>query len=113
MSSKCSNFRTKMFLCPFVIYVGPFVTNIYKLMAANRGNTLKPDRNLHVYSGHDVSLINIMRALNITSQTNDVLDFGAALYFELHENQVVNQLEVKVGITVHYIRTIFSDVFRY
>lgn len=66
-------------------------------MESKEANTLKPDRDLFIFSGHDVSLINIMRALNITTQTAVVPDFGAALYFELHENQATNQLEVKVS----------------
>lgn len=56
-----------------------------------------PSRNLYIYSGHDVTLVNVMRALNISAQTADKPDFGATIYFELHENQSSGPLEVKVS----------------
>lgn len=54
-------------------------------------------RRLFIYSGHDVTLINTMRALDIVSQTSRKPDYGSALYFELHQNpNFDNDLEVKV-----------------
>lgn len=61
------------------------------------------ERRLFIYSGHDVTLINTMRALDIVSQTSRKPDYGAALHFELHQNpNFDNDLEVKV----HFIRLI-------
>lgn len=72
------------------------MTNIYQLMSKDQ-SIKNPSRNLYIYSGHDVTLVNVMRALNISAQTANKPDFGATLYFELHENHSSGQLEVKVS----------------
>lgn len=66
-------------------------------MVEKKAGQLKPDRNLFVYSGHDVTLVNVMRALNVISQTSRKPDFAATMTFELHSNaELENDLEVKV-----------------
>lgn len=66
-------------------------------MTKKKNNQLKPDRRLFIYSGHDVTLVNVMRALDIIPQTTRKPDYAAALYFELHQNPILdNDLEVKV-----------------
>lgn len=66
-------------------------------MLQKKAGELKPDRNLLIYSGHDVTLVNVMRALDIISQTARKPDFAATLTFELHENSSLDDdLEVKV-----------------
>lgn len=66
-------------------------------MIQKKNNQLKPNRKLFIYSGHDVTLVNIMRALDIISQTTRKPDYAAALHFELHENPLLDgDLEVKV-----------------
>lgn len=60
--------------------------------------TLNPDRTLFIYSGHDVTLVNVMRTLNIIDQTSKKPDFASAIYFELHQNDALeDDLEVKVN----------------
>lgn len=77
---------------------GYLVTDILDKMIQMRSNQSKPNRNLYIYSGHDVTLVNTIRALNISSQTSRKPDYGAALYFELHQNpDLANDLEIKVN----------------
>lgn len=76
---------------------GSFVTDVYNKMVEKRDGKSKPDRKLLFYSGHDVTLVNVMRALNIIDQTSQKPDFASALYFELHHNDVLaGDYEVKV-----------------
>lgn len=56
-----------------------------------------PSRKLYIYSGHDVTLVNVMRALNIIEQTSTKPDYSSALHFELHRNpNIETDLVVKV-----------------
>ncbi|XP_055315614.1 lysosomal acid phosphatase [Sitodiplosis mosellana] len=76
---------------------GFFVTDVLDKMVRKKNNQLEPDRKLFIYSGHDVTLVNVMRALDIIPQTTRKPDFAAALYFELHQNPlIVGDLEVKI-----------------
>ncbi|XP_055306002.1 lysosomal acid phosphatase-like isoform X2 [Sitodiplosis mosellana] len=66
-------------------------------MTLKSDNQLKPDRKLFIYSGHDTTLINVMRALNITSQTTNKPDFASSLHFEMHHNpNDKDEFEVKI-----------------
>lgn len=68
-------------------------------MVEKRDGKLKPDRKLFFYSGHDVTLVNVMRAMNIIDQTSGKPDFASALYFELHHNDALaGDYEVKVRL---------------
>lgn len=72
----------------------------------------KSNRNLYIYSGHDVTLVNTMRALNISSQTSRKPDYGSALYFELHQNpDLANDLEVKVKTKQTFIQFRINGLF--
>lgn len=65
---------------------------------------LKPDRKLYFYSGHDTTLMSVIRALNITSQTTNKPDFAASLTFELHAStNVKDRFEVRVNILYNFI----------
>lgn len=76
---------------------GYLVTDVIDKMMAKMKNQLKPNRKIFIYSGHDVTLVNVMRALNIIDQTTRKPDYTAALHFELHHNpHLENDLEVKV-----------------
>lgn len=76
--------------------LGSLVTDIYTKMLQKKDGNLKPNRSLFIYSGHDVTLVNVMNAMNIIAQTSRKPDFCAALYFELHENPILEDLEIKV-----------------
>lgn len=70
-------------------------------MIQKKNNKLKPDRRLYIYSGHDVTLVNVMRALDIIPQTTKKPDYASALYFELHQNPLLeDDLEVKVTYSI-------------
>lgn len=57
--------------------------------------SLKPDRSTFIYSGHDVTLVNVMRALQIIEQTSKKPDYGATLAIELHNIQYSNGFTIK------------------
>ncbi|XP_030746229.1 testicular acid phosphatase homolog [Sitophilus oryzae] len=61
---------------------GFFLTTVLSLMKRSLNGSLVPSINL--YSAHDLTLVHIMRALNLV----DILkpDFGATLIIELYEN---------------------------
>lgn len=73
------------------------MTNVLDNMVRIKNNQLDPGRKLFIYSGHDVTLVNVMRALNISSQTTNKPEFASALHFELHHNPTIDDnSEVKV-----------------
>lgn len=72
------------------------MTDVLDKMIRTKSNQLKTARKLFIYSGHDVTLVNVMRALNISSQTSNKPDFASALHFELHHNPIDHDSEVKV-----------------
>lgn len=76
---------------------GYLVTDVLDKMIQLKKKQLRPARKLFIYSGHDVTLVNVMRALDIISQTSRKPDFASALHFELHHNPIFdNDSEVKV-----------------
>lgn len=76
---------------------GYLVTDVLDKMIQLKKKQLRPARKLFIYSGHDVTLVNVMRALDIISQTSRKPDFASALHFELHHNPILdNDSEVKV-----------------
>lgn len=83
---------------------GSFITEIVDIMSKKRESRLLPDRNLYIYSGHDVTLVNIMRALEIIEQTSEKPDFGATLAFELHRQNEMKDYEVKVMYILHCVQ---------
>lgn len=67
---------------------------------------LSPNRNVFIYSGHDVTLVNVMRALNISDQTSRKPDYAATLAFELHQGAVKerpNDFSLKAWIAVDFV----------
>lgn len=70
----------------FQLFSGYLVTDVHDKMIQIKNKQLKPERKLFIYSGHDVTLVNVMRALDIISQTSKKPDFAAALHFEMHRN---------------------------
>lgn len=85
---------------------GYLITHILDKMMKKVNNNLTPDRRLFLYSGHDTTLMNVMRALNITGQTTNKPDFTSSLHFELHQNlSVEGKFDVKVR-NVHFYKSI-------
>lgn len=60
---------------------GPLITKIVGDMNLKRNGNLT--QNMTFYSAHDVTLTNVMRALEIQDQTSILPEYGAALIFEL------------------------------
>lgn len=76
---------------------GALLTEILDHMTSKRSRTLTPNRSIFIYSGHDVTLVNLMRALGIIDQTAMKPDFGSALVLELHHSVTYkDDFEVKV-----------------
>lgn len=76
---------------------GVLVAEIIENMVKKRINILRPNRSIFVYSGHDVTLVNLMRAMGISSDTSEKPDYGATLVFELHHSFIYeDDFEVKV-----------------
>ncbi|XP_055630394.1 lysosomal acid phosphatase isoform X2 [Toxorhynchites rutilus septentrionalis] len=63
---------------------GTIISELLDNMVRKRAGILMPERSIFVYSGHDVTLVNLMRALNIIDQSTGKPDFSAAIVFELH-----------------------------
>lgn len=49
---------------------------------------------IYLYSGHDISIVHILRALNLTDTIKP--DFGASIAFELHNNSDSYNVKVKL-----------------
>lgn len=66
-------------------------------MVKKRNQLLEPNRNIFIYSGHDITLVSLMRALNIIDQTANKPDYAATLVFEMHNSITYeDDFEVKV-----------------
>lgn len=80
---------------------GAFITEIYNNFLKKHRTLLQPDRRILLYSGHDITLVNVMNSLNILDQTSRKPDYAAALVFELHHSSIFKKtLEVKVSFTL-------------
>lgn len=76
---------------------GALLTEIIDHMTKKRSRTLTPNRSMFIYSGHDVTLVNMMRALDIIDQTTMKPDYASALVLELHHSVTFrDDFEVKV-----------------
>ncbi|CRL05858.1 CLUMA_CG018973, isoform A [Clunio marinus] len=74
---------------------GPLITEIIETMVA-RKNQLS-EKAISIYSGHDVTLVNVMNAMHILNQTSGKPDFAAALAIELHLSlDHKNDMDVKI-----------------
>jgi lysosomal acid phosphatase len=82
---------------PFMkrIKAGPLVTDVIENMS-NKINNLPADRNIHIYSAHDVTLVNVMNSMNILNQTSNKPDYASALVFELHQSHSSIDMDVKI-----------------
>lgn len=64
-------------------------------MEQKQRGSLKPDRKMVLYSAHDVTIVNVWRALGFTDLIKP--DYGASLFFELHTTRSGTNYEVKVS----------------
>lgn len=74
---------------------GPLITKIVGDMDLKRNGDLT--QNMTFYSAHDVTLTNVMRALEIQNQTSILPEYGAALIFELHRPREISDWFVNVS----------------
>lgn len=90
---------------------GAFLAEIIKKMENKRRKNLNPDRKIFLYSGHDITLVNIMNTLNILDQTDALPNYASALSFELHHSSLFkDDFEVKVNPEI-YILCIIHSLF--
>lgn len=61
---------------------GLLITDTFEQMVLKRNDKLS--HNLAIYSGHDSTLFNVMKPLNVLNQTTFVPEYLAMLSFELH-----------------------------
>lgn len=74
---------------------GPLLTTIIKKMIAILENRLNPNRKIFMFSGHDVTILALARALNIQDQIIEYIpEYASALVFELHKT--MNGSEVRI-----------------
>ena len=82
---------------------GAFLSEIMQRMLNKRKKNLSPDRKIFLYSGHDVTLVNVMNSLNILDQTAKLPEYASALCFELHHSSLFkDDFEVKVRKLWHF-----------
>lgn len=77
---------------------GPLFTEILDNMIKKRDGLLSPNRSIFIYSGHDVTLVNLMNAIGVLEDTSKKPDYAAALVLELHHSYLYHDdLEVKLA----------------
>lgn len=67
------------------------------------------NRRIHLYSGHDSSIIPLMVALGVPRLDVPLVMPGSALLLELHEDTRTRKHSIKVAVTAHRLQTFFSD----
>lgn len=90
------------------------MTEIVDNMIKKRTRTLTPDRSVFVYSAHDVTLVNLMRALDIVEHTSGKSEYAATLVLEMHHSNVFDddfEVKVRASYWVLYM-IVFEYVFR-
>lgn len=90
---------------------GAFLTDLIDRLVANFEENSKKNQKIFIYSAHDVSLVNIMRALEVTDQTSNKPDYGATLAFELHQVDGEKDLEMKVSFAFYCICRVEKFIF--
>lgn len=74
---------------------GPLITEIIDTMLNRRDHG--SERAITIYSGHDVTLVNVMNAMQIIDQTTSKPNFAAALAIELHHSlDHIDDMDVKI-----------------
>lgn len=74
---------------------GPLISEIVETMLSRKNHLT--EKAIAIYSGHDVTLVNVMNAMQILNQTTSKPDFAAALTIELHHSlEHIDDMDVKV-----------------
>nr|CAD7461155.1 unnamed protein product [Timema tahoe] len=81
-------------LCPMC---GPLVGDIAQHMADKRTGALAANQKLFLYSAHDLTIVNVWRALGMTEMLKP--ESGAALIFELHLVGTNKEFQIEVSGT--------------
>lgn len=82
---------------------GLLVTEILDKMMQKQSGEIS--QNILIYSGHDASLANIARGLNVTDQVTMLPEYGATLAFEMHCNEAnFTDCSIKVR-AIHFSAT--------
>lgn len=95
---------------------GLLVTEIFNKMVQKRSREIS--QNILIYSGHDNTLANMARGLNITDQVPLMPEYGAAVIFEMHckdansTGYAACSIEVSVRVFVFILRPEKSDQAR-
>lgn len=78
------------------IFSGALITDILDHVKL-RFQSPSPAPKIYIYSGHDVTLVNLMRALDVLEQANAKPDYAATIVFELHHSVIYDDdFEVKI-----------------
>jgi hypothetical protein len=93
--STSTPFSVTLFLF-LLCFVGPLVGEITHNMEVKLSGLLKPNRKMILYSVHDLTIVNVWRALGFTDLIQP--DYGASLVFELHTTRSGTSYEVKVSV---------------
>lgn len=64
------------------ILVGPLINDIIEKMVHNHKNVLNPKHEVFLIAGHDMTVLNVMRALGFDDTSKP--DIGATVILELH-----------------------------
>lgn len=80
---------------------GPLVTTIVnEMLQFQRENSSK---NLYIYSGHDLTLVSVLRLLDLVNETSSLPEYGATLAFELHNTIVDDNSQVEFRVCTNLI----------
>lgn len=90
---------------------GPLVTRIVNQMLKVQSG--RSSRIVRIYSGHDLTLLSVLRLLDLTNETTRIPDYGATLSFELHcgNDEDCSQLEVRVSKNSIFILSLNTTCF--
>lgn len=71
-----------------LLFIGVFLQKVITFMDKKRTKELVPDRKLFLFSGHDLTIVNVMRTLGFEELIKP--GFGASLTLELHKTNTSN-----------------------
>jgi len=76
---------------------GALFTDILNNMIKKKNGLLSPNRSIFIYSGHDITLVNLMNSMGILDHTSRKPDYGATLAIEMHHSYLyTDDMEVRV-----------------
>ena len=80
---------------------GEVVKEILSNMVQKRSRILVPNRNMFIYSGHDITLVNFMRALNVIDKASRKPDFASAIVIEMHHS-ITYEDDFEIRVVYYY-----------